>query len=483
MKIVLFTLNASFSHSSLALRCLRPPLERAGHTVVLLEHTLRDRTAHVLEHLYREDADVYGFSCYIWNLEPMLSLSRTLHDLRPNARIVLGGPEVSFDCDRFDACTWVDAIIKGEGEDILPLLCDRWAHGEVVPRMVEGRAAHFLEENGILYRDGEQNGELLYYESSRGCPYSCAYCLSSAVQGLRAKSVEQTLRELSEFEALRGSGRVIKLVDRTFNADVRRANAIWEGLLSDSFTKCYHFEICASLLNEESFAILSRFPKGKVRLEIGLQSTNPQTLSASARHISPARVLEATRRLHEMGNLHVHLDLIAGLPHEDLASFARSFDAAYGTCDVLQLGFLKLLHGTALCRDAERYGYVSLPEPPYTVLQSKWLSYPEMQMLMHLSEVLERYHESGAFSHALWYLEPLMSSPFAFWKGLSDYYQTALSRPVQRVSQPDAFRALSDYACASLPGVDRSRLLELLRADFETHEHKSPPYFLREEGR
>ena len=250
-------------------------------------------------------------------------------------------------------------------------------------------------------------------------------------------------------------------------------------MLDERFTKRYHFEVCASLLNEESFEILARFPKGKVQLEFGLQSTNEQTLAESSRHIKPQEVIAAVRRIYEMGNIHVHLDLIAGLPYESYARFAKSFDDAYGCCDRLQLGFLKLLYGTRLCEQKERYGYRSLPYPPYTVLESNWISYTEMQRLMHIAEVLDRYLESDRFAHALYYLTPLMSSPFAFWEGLTDYLSAHDPRPLQKISQPDAFRYLLAYATERVAGVENATLREMLCTDFSQHEHKNPPAFLK----
>ena len=475
MKVVLFTLNGSWSHSSLALRCLRDPLEEAGHEVRLLEYTLRDRDAHVLEALYRERADVYGFSCYIWNLRPMLSLAQSLRGLLPGCKIVLGGPEVSYGTERFEGLSWIDAIVCGEGEEVFPRLCEQFETKETPPRLLQGRASRAMGQEGILYRDGESTGTILYYESSRGCPYSCAYCLSSATKGVTMKSVEQTLADLEAFEALQIPHKVIKFVDRTFNANVERANRIWEGLLEERFTGQYHFEVCASLLNEESFSILSRFPKGKIQLEFGLQSTNPQTLAAVARHIQASQVIPAVERIHNRGNIHVHLDLIAGLPYEDYQSVGRSFDAAYGCCDLLQLGFLKLLYGTELRERMEEYGYVCLPDPPYTVLQSRWISYPEMQRLEHIAEVLERYLESGRFSHTLFYLTPLMVSPFAFWEGLSQFLKARDPRPLQKISQPDVFWYLLCYAEEAISTADPRTLREMLCADFRQGENKNPP--------
>ena len=478
MKVVLFAINGSFSHTNLAIRCLRQPLEGAGFEVMLIEHTLRDRTAHILEHLYREKADVYGFSCYIWNIEPMLTLAQTLKSLLPNSKIVLGGPEVSYGLERFENTPWIDAIVRGEGEEAMLSLCQAIKEGRGYSRILGGDAVTFSDA-GVHYREGEETGGILYYESSRGCPYSCAYCLSSATHGVRFKSVEQTIEELLTFEKIHTNCKVIKFVDRTFNADVKRANAIWQALLDPKYTKSYHFEICATLLNEESFNILSRFPKGKVQLEIGLQSTNPETLAASSRHIDAHKVIDAARRIREVGNVHVHLDLIAGLPYEDYQSFAKSFDDAYGSSDMLQLGFLKLLYGTELRTRAEEYEYRYLPTPPYTVLQSKWISYEEMQRLTHIAEVLDRYLESGRFAHALWYLTPLMTSPFRFWEGLSFYLEEHDNRPLQRISQPDAFRYLLGYAKESVTNLDVTKLKEMLAVDFSQHENKNPPSFLR----
>lgn len=479
MKVVLFTLNGSWSHTCLALRCLRAPLEQEGFCTELIEYSLRDRTSYVLEKLVFADADVYSFSCYIWNLLPMLELAQTLHQIRPHSKIVLGGPEVSFGEERFFDLSYIDAVILGEGEKALPELCRTFQKGEPFERIIHAPPADVMNREGILYRDGEAKGNILYYESSRGCPFRCAYCLSSATQGVRFKSVEQTLADLDAFERLEGDCTIIKFVDRSFNANVERANAIWNALLDEKYTKHYHFEVCASLLNEESFEILSKFPKGKIQLEFGLQSTNKATLQASSRHIDPQKVIAAVRRIHDMENIHVHLDLIAGLPYEGYDRFAKSFDDAWGSCDLLQLGFLKLLYGTELRQKEQEYGYKCLPNPPYTVLENAWISFEEMTRLLHIAEVLERYAESGRFTHTLYLIEKHWASPFAFWEGLSIYLQKADSRPLQKISQPDAYRYFSEYIQKTLPEISAQSLYEMLCADFSQHEHKNPPAFLR----
>jgi radical SAM superfamily enzyme len=375
---------------------------------------------------------------------------------------------------------WIDFIVCGEGEGAMVRLCQRLAQGLPSERILQSLPdATRMTDEGVLYRAGEGDGGILYYESSRGCPYRCAYCLSSAEKGLRQKTVLQTLADLQRFEEIHADCRVIKFVDRTFNAGVKRANEIWRALLSDRFTKHYHFEVCASLLDEESFEILSQMPKGKIQLEFGLQSTNLPTLEAVSRHIDPQKTLAAVDRIHKMGNIHVHLDLIAGLPFEGYARFGQSFDEAYGCCDLLQVGFLKLLYGTALREKMDEYGYVALSKPPYTVLQSKWISFEEMQRLFHLAETLERYRESGRFEHTLWYLQGVVDSQFAFWTGVTEYLRVHDSRQLQKISQPDAYRYLLEFA-SEQEGIDQSILKSMLAADFEQHEHKNAPAFLQE---
>lgn len=493
MKIALFALNGSYSHTNLAIRCLRPVLEAAGFDTILVENSLKDRDSHILRRLYEADADVYAFSTYIWNARQMMELAQKLKQLLPKAITVFGGPEVSYETERYDGdeFDFMDFIVSGEGEVALPQLCLQIRESGVDATLQKyGRvvsAADFplapmptvMQDEGIHYRKGDSNAPLFYYESSRGCPYSCAYCLSSVECGVRAKTVEQALADLREFEKFSDECKVVKLVDRTFNFDVDRANRIWSALLSDEFTLTYHFEICASLLNEESFEILSRFPKGKIQLEIGLQSINPDTLGAVSRHISPQKVIAAAKRLRDMGNINVYLDLIAGLPHEDMESFSRSFDAAYFAPTRLQIGFLKLLPGTVLRRDAQKHGYIYSNQPPYTVLQSKWISYTQLEELHTMHEVMERYCESGKFTSVLDYVLPLVSSPFEFWRGFCIFLNAATNKkPIQRISQPDAYRHFGAYlqSIFAMHRFDYEVARDYLRQDFESSEHKRAPY-------
>lgn len=475
MKIALFAVNGGYTHTNPAIRALGRELCEDGHAVLLIEHNLRDRTDTMLDALIAAEADLYGFSCYIWNIGVMLELAADLKALRPDALIWLGGPEVSYATDRFADAAGVDYIISGEGEAAVKVLARAAADGAPpTARLLFGRPLPLRD--GIVYGEEEDlRGRLVYYESARGCPYRCAYCLSSRTEGIRAKPAEAVLADLRQFE---GRGvRTVKLVDRTFNFDRQRANLIWRALAEGDWQGEYHFEICASLLDEESIAILSRMPRGRVRLEVGLQSTHPAALEAVNRRIDPARVIAVLERLHRESEVHIHLDLIAGLPYEGYARFGQSFDEAYFCCDVLQLGHLKLLHGTALREEAERYGYVCAAEPPYAVHKNDWISYAELRRLDAVADLLERYRDSGRFGRGLAVLIPRGCSPFARWCGLLDYIAARDGRPIARISQPDAYRLLIGYARTVLGEGEFAAFDAALRDDYaaaEVRGHRVP---------
>ena len=477
MNFHFFALNASHAHHALSIRCLSGALRDAGFSASHSEASLKDRTHALLSDLLAKNADVYGFSCYIWNLEATLELAQDLKALRPDCRILLGGPEASFDTDRFTALPFVDAVLCGEGEEAVCFAAELLQSGRPLPRTLIGTAYKGFTAPGIHYENETHLGGLLYYESSRGCPFSCAFCLSGQekeAHAVRAKSVADTLADLLCFEAF-PAPITVKLVDRTFNFDKKRAKAIWRGLLDNCYTKCYHFEIAADLLDEEAFELLAQFPKGKIRLEIGLQSTNAQTLAAICRKADTAKILAAAKRLTAAGNCHVHLDLIAGLPHEDYPSFARSFDAAYFSCNVLQLGFLKLLHGTKLRREAQAFGIVAKEKAPYTVLKTADISFAELERLHAISDLCERLRDSGRFTRTLALILPAHFSPFAFFEGLAVYLEATVGKAVQKISQRDLYSHLSQYLKANLPPDVQETASACLRADFSAAEVRRPP--------
>ncbi len=482
MKIVLFSLNASRVHTNLAIRCLADSLKRQGFSDVrLIERTEKDRSAATLAALVNEKADLYGFSTYIWNVERHLTLAENLKKLLPNAHILFGGPEVSYHGDEFlDKHPFIDHLIRGEGEDAIVSLCRELQKGQNAPRLLDGGVFSAFTETPMPYSVGEDyRDSILYYESSRGCPYACTYCLSSlhTHPRVRAKSVEDTLADLRLIEQFEGI-RIVKFVDRTFNFDRKRALAIWEALLSPAFTKHYHFEICASLLDEEALALLARFPRGRIRLEIGVQSTNPFVLAAINRRDDTAAVLANLEKLMALGNMHIHADLIAGLPHEDYSSIARSFDALYGKCHMLQLGFLKLLHGSPLEKQRDRYHYVTTAEAPYEVLVNDTLSFDEVMRLHKLEAVLERFGNSGRFQRAMALLVE-DRSPFAVFESLA-----AEIPEVTLLSQREAYVALLSFEeslashtllAHTTPPERVLRLKEALALDFLLNEQGHLP--------
>ncbi len=477
MKIALFTLNASYSHSSLAIRCLAGSLAEASFDVALCERTLKDKRRRVLEELYELEADIYGFSCYIWNINEMIAMAAQLKVIRPDAVIVFGGPEVSYEDESFfDRYPSVDLILSGEGEAALPALCHRIGREGIDAvkadgRIFRGQRYDGFVTRGVPYERFPTDKPLVYYESSRGCPYSCAYCLSAADHGVVAKDVETVLRELLVFEGMAGV-KTVKFVDRTFNFDRERAVAVWKALASDCYTKTYHFEICADLLDEEAFACLGALPAGKVRLEVGVQSIHADTLTAIRRKPDVTACLANLTRLKALGNLHVHADLIAGLPLETWNGVGESFDAVYPRCDVLQLGFLKVLKGSPLEKTVSRYGIVASPAAPYEALRTDALSFRELTRLHRVEEALERFGNSGHFRYALAGVMARIDSPFRFFSALAEEADDVVS-----LSQLQAFRRLLAVSRRYYEGAEEE-LIGRMRLDFYIYEVGACPSFL-----
>lgn len=478
MKTVLFALNSSYSHTNLAVRAIACGMEKYGLDYEIIEKSQKDKRASILSSLVFADADIYGFSTYIWNVEDMCAYASTLKKLLPRAKIIFGGPEVLFRGKEFFAAhPYADYIIRGEGEDSFPRICKMIEDGEDVPRITD--APHFsgFTESGIYYGDvGATPHGLVYYESVRGCPYSCTYCLSSTDKKIRAKSAERALADILGFEKF-DDIKTVKFVDRTFNFDRERAKTIWRGLCADEYTKEYHFEICASLLDDESVEILTHAPRGKFRVEIGLQSTNPETLRAIRRTLDVKKTLERAKALYEAGNLFVHLDLIAGLPYEDYASFARSFNDAYGVCDELQLGFLKILCGCEMERDAARYGIVYSDTPPYQVLRTNYISFAELEKLSLTDELCDRFSNSGKFQYTFPYLPLEYGNAFEFFEKFGEFFEEKCgTRDISKVSQPNAFLLVWNFAKSVM--ADAGEAKARLCLDFLLGEtHRVPAEF------
>ncbi len=486
MKIIVSTLNSKFTHTSLAIRLISNWLSQHGHDSKWLEYTINSPIYPIVGELYKERAEVYIFSLYIWNGDLVKQIASDLKKLMPHAKIVFGGPEVSFDAQTtLENSPFVDYILRGEGElatqALMAALKENQSLEEVQGltwRSSEGIKSNPLpapvnmDEIQFPYPDvTEQKDRILYYESSRGCPYNCSYCLSSATKGIRFKSFERVVSDLEQF--VDAGVRQVKWIDRTFNADPKRARAIWE-LLSrlDDGRINHHFEITAELLTDEDLSFLSQVRTGLFQFEIGVQTTMREASEAVNRRLSFEKLAKPVYELQKNRNIHVHLDLIAGLPHESYERFLKSFDDVYGLApQVLQLGFLKLIKGSGLRKEQTRYGYISQSSAPYEVMASDAISFEEMLKLKDMEEVVEQLHNSKRFDLSLMYLLAQYERPsvaftsFANWlrgsgafeeaiKGerwyllLSQFYLNTF-KPTEAVRQLFLIALISDYMAAT----------------------------------
>lgn len=438
MKTLLVGINAKYIHTNLAIRSLREYARSRGiGGIALREFTINQRTEQILPELYREQPDVVGFSCYLWNIGMVRRLAAELRQVLPGVFLFLGGPEVSFDPQAQLRAAPADAVVCGEGEEAVSRLLQALADGRT-PAGIPGIALRQgdqvvstppdgpleLDSIPFPYQEEEDfSNKILYFESSRGCPFSCQYCLSCNDKRVRFLSLPRVYRALDWF--LERRVRQVKFVDRTFNCSRQFARSIWEYLQAhDNGVTNFHFEIAAELLDQETIAFLNTVRRGLFQFEIGVQSTNPDTLSAIRRDTRLPLLQTVVGQLKAGGNLHLHLDLIAGLPYEDYASFRRSFNDVYALRpDQLQLGFLKLLKGSGLYDSAGQYGIVCSDFPPYEVLQTSALPYPDLLRLKRVEEMVETYYNSGRFEKTITYLAGLFPDPFSCYEQLAGYYE------------------------------------------------------------
>ena len=467
MKILLTAINAKYIHSNYAVRCLRAYLE--SHTdfqAEIAEYTINHPLGLILQELYERKPDVLGFSCYIWNIEYVRELTQELKKLLPKLVIVWGGPEVSYGADGLLA----DCVICGEGEKAFAGLIEQLAAGQAYEPVIRGEPAD-LDEIPFVYSDEpELSHQILYYETARGCPFRCQYCLSSIDKQVRYLSLERTFSDFDCF--LRRNVPQVKLIDRTFNCDRARAKAIWRYLLAhDNGVTNFHFEISGDLLDDECLAVLSQARPHYFQLEIGVQSTNQNTLTEIRRRCHLTPLFSAVRALCRQNNIHLHLDLIAGLPYEDIISFARSFNEVYALRPhQLQLGFLKLLKGSEMERRKNEYGILYRDKPPYEVLQTSWLRYEDILRLKGAADMVERYYNSGRYQASVQYLEKRFDSPFAFYDALAAFYRKQ-GLHLKAVSETDSYTVLYDFLrfCGSSK-AEETHFKWLVRFDIFAHQ-------------
>lgn len=515
MKFLLVAVNAKYIHSNPAVYSLKRFAGEYTDAVEIAEYTINNRMEDILEDIYRRKPDVIGFSCYIWNIGMVEKLMGELHKLLPALPVFLGGPEVTYDADKLlEKYPYVTGIFIGEGEATFAEVVKYY----VTKEQVEARCANLGEQSaagekvnvseekhksledipGLMLRSGMTlaraplnltevpflyddmapfTNRIIYYETQRGCPFRCSYCLSSIDKTVRFRDIEVVKKELAFF--LEKKVKQVKFVDRTFNCNHDHAMAVWQYLYDhDNGVTNFHFEIAGDILREDEIALVAKMRPGLVQFEIGVQSTNTDTLREIRRVMDIEKLKQVVAALKAAHNVHIHLDLIAGLPYEDYDSFARSFDDVYAMePEQLQLGFLKVLKGSYMAEMAESYGLVYTDYAPYEVLYTNWLSFTEICRLKRIEEMVEIYYNSGQFAHSL----PVMiadfgQGAFAFYEALADFYEEQ-GFFVETPSRIYRYQALLSFAKSIHP--ERQELYkELLLFDLYVRENlKSRPDF------
>ncbi|MBQ8663554.1 MAG: B12-binding domain-containing radical SAM protein [Eubacterium sp.] len=517
MRILLTAINAKYIHSNLAVYSLKSYAKKHGVSVDLAEYTINHQLDAILEQLYRRKPDVLAFSCYIWNIEYVKELAEEFHRICPEVPIWVGGPEVSFETSAFLRDNpAITGILIGEGEATFLKLCqyyeqagadNRTEAGDQNCAGESGAAVSLDQIFGIAYR--KETGEIchtpmrslmdldeipfcydeiadfanriIYYESSRGCPYSCSYCLSSVDKKLRFRSLELVLPELQFF--MDQAVPQVKFVDRTFNCKHDHAMAIWQYLAEhDNGITNFHFEISADLLTQEEIDLVKTMRPGLIQFEIGVQTVNGKTIQEIHRSMDLAQLENRVAQVWEGKNIHQHLDLIAGLPYEDFESFKHSFDVVYRMRpQQLQLGFLKVLKGSYMFAHAKEYGLSYRRKPPYEVMATNWISYEEILHLKLVEEVLELHYNSGQFVRSLALLEQVFESPFSLYWQLGLFYQKQGYRG-QNYSRMRRSEIFLEFALSVDP-TRKELYLQALTFDLYARENvKSRPTWLAGEA-
>lgn len=508
MKILLIAINAKYIHSNLAVYSLKAyaqsffathdhGAEQNGHAcenveIEIAEYTINQQIDHILMDLYKRKPDMLCFSCYIWNIVYVEQIVKEIKKICPDLSVWLGGPEVSFDAKEvLERLPEAEGVMKGEGEETFAHL----AAGEEKSRITgityrdqtgtirenPWRPVMELSNVPFIYQDMKDfEHKIIYYESSRGCPFSCSYCLSSVDKKLRFRDLELVKKELQFF--INQEVPQVKFVDRTFNCNHAHAIGIWEFLAKqDKGITNFHFEVSADLLNDEEIALIRSMRPGLIQLEIGVQSTNTDTIREIRRSMKFDEVARNVNAIRENGNVHQHLDLIAGLPYENIESFAKSFNEVYALRpEQLQLGFLKVLKGSHMEEQKKAYGLAYKSQPPYEVLYTKWLSYGDVLRLKGMEEMVEMYYNSGQFAYTLPELEMYFESPFSMYDRLFQYYESH-SLHLASHTRAATYEILLGFVAEAVPEKEQMKYQELLTYDYYLRENaKSRPLFAGE---
>ena len=435
MKVLLTAINSKFVHSNLAVRYLKAFKEDLDYECQIREFSINDRDEKILEEIIKEKADVVAFSTYIWNIEIVKRLSNLIKLVDENIKIVYGGPEVSYDSLNILKELSGDYVIQGEGEKTYREFVEYLLGARSIRDI---RGLYFKENNEVIsngnrplmnmdeivfpYKEDENlDNKIVYYEASRGCPFNCKYCLSSTTHGVRFLNIERVKKELQYF--INKKVRLVKFVDRTFNCNFKFSMAIWEFLINADTNTQFHFEISADILKPQELELLRKAPKDRFQFEVGVQTTNDEVLNKINRFVNFSDIKEKVVELLEIKNIKQHLDLIAGLPGEDIVSFKKSFNDVYSIGpEEIQLGFLKLLRGSSMREEAEEYGMKYSPYPPYEILQTNDISYDELLILKKVESMVDKYYNSQKFNNIIKYLIKSFETPYDFYLELGNYF-------------------------------------------------------------
>ena len=446
MKFLLTAINAKYIHSNLAVYCLQAYAKKhmkGNGEIEIAEYTINQQLEDIMMDIYEKHPDVLCLSCYIWNLQYVEELVREIHKVCPKVSVWLGGPEVSYDAKEvLERLPEVTGVMKGEGEKTFLELCEYYHQKKVTTENLKDiagitfrtgeneiienpwRMPMDLSEVPFVYNDMKDfEHKIIYYETSRGCPFSCSYCLSSIDKKLRFRDIEMVKQELQYF--IDQKVPQVKFVDRTFNCKHDHAMEIWKYISEhDNGVTNFHFEVSADLLNDQEIQLIKSMRPGLIQLEIGVQSTNPETIKEIHRTMNFEKLGKIVKQIQEGNNIHQHLDLIAGLPFEDIQSFAKSFDDVYAlNPDQLQLGFLKVLKGSFMEEQKKEYGLVYKNQPPYEVLFTKWLTYEDILRLRGIEEMTEVYYNTRQFERTLEKLEKEYESKFHMYEKIWEFYK------------------------------------------------------------
>lgn len=467
MNIILTSINSKYIHSSLGVWYLFSAAKTAGthHTVSVYESTINSHVEDIVADIMGKNPDVVGFSCYIWNIEHIKKITENIKKINPAVKIFYGGPEAGFDAENLLKTTDADLVIKGEGEQAFINLLQKDFATE--PKsVVSAPVTQYFNPYSQEYFDALK-GRIVYLETSRGCPFSCAFCLSGRDENVRFFDMETSKQNILK---LAGCGtQTVKFVDRTFNCNDKRAREIFEfictqhsqGNIPDNVV--FHFEVEADIFTQDTLDYLATVPSGLFQFEAGLQSFNPTTLKAVNRRHNIERLVHNLRQIAAMGNIHLHIDLIAGLPFEDYDSFAQGFDLAYDiNAQVIQLGFLKLLNGSPLAAEKAQHGYRHWSYAPYQVICNNYIGYADLQKLRIAEDAVERIYNSDRFPNTLEYIvNATKKSPYSLFYGMGEYCaQIGLQSP-----SLDTYTAAMLEYFGTLDGVDRAVLRDKMATD------------------